>query len=107
MSGSRSVGKKRTTRGRRPVPLRVPIAPSLPAVLAIVGAAAFWGTSFVAARAVLQDVPPITLAFLRFAIAAAVLLPATARCGHRPDFGPGPAVLGLTGIALFFLCQNV
>ena len=76
------------------------------AVLALGAAAMFWGTSFVAAKAVLQDVPPITLACARFAVAAVVLVPIVRRSGVWPAFGVRPAVLGLTGIALLFLCQN-
>jgi drug/metabolite transporter (DMT)-like permease len=59
-----------------------------------------------AAKAVLVDLPPVAVAFLRFAIAAAVLVPIACRGGRRPELGVQPAVLGLTGVTLFFLCQN-
>jgi drug/metabolite transporter (DMT)-like permease len=76
-------------------------------VLALVGANAIWGASAVASKAVLVHVPPMTLACLRVAIALAVLLPLLARTGSRPTRGGPTALLGLTGVALFCLCQNV
>lgn len=83
-----------------------PSAPALAAV-ALVAATALWGTSFVATKVVLVHVPPLTLAALRFVLALAVLLPLTLRAGRRPALGPDAALLGLTGMALFFVCQNV
>ena len=77
------------------------------AVLALIGANAIWGTSAVASKAVLAHVPPLTLACLRVAIALAVLWPLVARTGARPARGGAPAALGLTGVALFCLCQNL
>ena len=76
------------------------------ALLALLAATAFWGASFVAAKAVLDAVPPVTLAATRFAVALAVLLPLTYRAGARPAGGREAALLGLTGVALLFLCQN-
>ena len=83
---------------------RVPVP--IVAALALTGAAMLWGTSFVAAKVVLVDLPPVAVAFLRFAIAAAVLVPIACRGGRRPALGVQPALLGLTGVTLFFLCQN-
>lgn len=77
------------------------------AVLALIGANAIWGTSAVATKALLPHVPPLTLACLRVAIALAVLLPLVTRNGGRPSHGSGAAFLGLTGVALFCLMQNV
>ncbi len=77
------------------------------AVLALIGANVIWGASAVASKAVLAHVPPVTLACLRIAIALAVLLPLVARTGERPARGGAPALLGLTGVALFCLLQNV
>ncbi len=76
------------------------------AVLALTLATALWGTSFVAAKALLVDLPPVTLAFLRFALAGALLVPAAHLSGHRPLRGPRSALLGLSGVTLFFLFQN-
>ena len=80
------------------------LAPLAP--LSLVTAATLWGTSFVPAKLVLAEMPPVTVAFLRFAIATAVLVPLACRGGARPALGLQPALLGLTGVALFFLCQN-
>lgn len=79
----------------------------LVARLALALTAIVWGTSFVAAKVVLRDLPPLMFAVLRFAIALAVLLPLTARLGSRPARGWMPAVLGISGVSLFFLCQNI
>src|ERR687898_2426514 len=77
------------------------------AVLALVGANVIWGASAVVSKAVLAHIPPVTLACLRIGIALAVLLPLVARAGERPTRGSAPALLGLTGVALFCLLQNV
>jgi drug/metabolite transporter (DMT)-like permease len=82
-------------------------APRTVAMLALVGANVIWGASAVASKAVLAHVPPVTLACLRVAIAMAVLLALVARTGERPAHGGAPALLGLTGVALFCLLQNV
>lgn len=92
---------RRSVRARRR-----PSAPALAAV-ALVAATALWGTSFVATKVVLDHVPPLTLAALRFVVALLVLLPLTARTGRRPSLGREAALLGLTGMALFFVCQNL
>ncbi len=77
------------------------------AVLALTATTALWGTSFVAAKALLVDLPPVTLAFLRFALAAALLVPVACATGHRPLWGVRSALLGLSGVTLFYLFQNV
>jgi drug/metabolite transporter (DMT)-like permease len=86
--------------------IRLP-APTTLAVLALVGANVIWGASAVASKAVLAHVPPVTLACLRVTIALAVLLALVACTGERPAHGGAPALLGLTGVALFCLLQNV
>jgi drug/metabolite transporter (DMT)-like permease len=93
-----------------PFAIRVSVGRSGPrtlAVLALIAANVIWGASAVASKAVLIHVPPMTLACLRVGIAFAVLLPLTARNGERPARGSAPALLGLTGVALFCLLQNV
>jgi drug/metabolite transporter (DMT)-like permease len=76
------------------------------ALLALLASTFFWGTSFIAADGVLDRIPPITLAFARFAVALAVLLPLLLRRGGRPVWGREPALMGLAGIALLFVLQN-
>lgn len=82
-------------------------APGTLAVLALVGANLVWGGSAVASKAALEHLPPLTLAALRVAIALAVLLPLARRAGVRPATGGAPALLGLTGVALFCAGQNL
>jgi drug/metabolite transporter (DMT)-like permease len=77
------------------------------AVLALAGTTLLWGSSFVAGKVVLEEVPPITLALLRFVVALAVLVPLLRWRGGRPIAGRNAALLGLTGMALFFICQNL
>lgn len=91
----------------RPVAARTRPSASTLAAIALVAATALWGTSFVATKAVLDHVPPITLAALRFVVALVVLLPLTLRTGRRPSLGRDAVLLGLTGMALFFACQNL
>ncbi len=81
-------------------------SPWVLAVLVLTTTTVLWGTSFVAAKAVLVDLPPVTLAFVRFALAAALLVPAAWVTGHRPLWGTRSALLGLSGVTLFFLFQN-
>jgi drug/metabolite transporter (DMT)-like permease len=83
------------------------LAPRTLAVLALAGANCIWGASAVASKSVLVHIPPMTLACLRVAVALAVLWPLVARNGARPTRGAAPAFLGLTGVALFCLLQNV
>jgi drug/metabolite transporter (DMT)-like permease len=76
------------------------------AVFALLASTFFWGTSFIATSGVLDRVPPITLAFLRFGVALAVLLPLLLWRGHRPALGREPLLMGLVGIAMLFVLQN-
>src|SRR5262245_28220449 len=77
------------------------------AILALLTGAVFFGGSTVASKAMIDRTPPITLAFARFAIGLAVLLLLCRRAGVRPAFGRLPALLGITGISLPFVCQNI
>jgi drug/metabolite transporter (DMT)-like permease len=96
---------------------RPPIVPSfqysiIPVVyLKLLLTALFWGGTFIAGRYVAQDLPSFTTAFLRFAMASAVLLVLTRRNESRlPPLGKEQVLpvllLGLTGVfaynALFF-----
>ena len=83
------------------------LSPRARAVLALVAANVIWGTTFVAIKPMLERLPPLTVASARFAIALAILLPLLARAGGRPARGPIPALMGLTGVFLLYLCQNV
>lgn len=67
-------------------------------------AALFWGASFVATKAALREVHPLTLIVLRFALGTLVLGLAVARAGVAQRVGwrdlLGLAVLGAIGIAI-------
>ena len=77
------------------------------AMLAVVVANAMWGASIVAGQAALERVPPLTLATVRTAAALAVLLPLLWRAGTPLPRGRTPALLGLTGVGLFYVCYNL
>ncbi|MEN3016230.1 MAG: DMT family transporter [Candidatus Methanosuratincola petrocarbonis] len=72
----------------------------------------FWGTSFIFVKIGLEEVPPVTLAFLRFAIAIPLLFLLMGRPLGQPqsiekrEWGP-LLFLGLTGVTLYHLFQNV
>lgn len=89
---------------RRSVPR---VSPGTRAVLAIAAANLLWGGSTVASKTALEQVPPLTLAALRAAVALAILWPLVARSGARPATGRTPALLGLIGVAIFCGCQNL
>ncbi len=76
----------------------------------------FWGTSFIFVKIGLEEVPPVTLAFLRFAVATPLLFLLMRR--SNPDHPGGKPLdrgkewkpllfLGLTGVTLYHLFQNV
>lgn len=76
------------------------------ATLALVGAATLWGTSLAVSKAAMAVLPPTQLACLRFVIGAVVLALLCRLSGARPDFSRRAALLGLTGVTLFFATQN-
>jgi drug/metabolite transporter (DMT)-like permease len=82
------------------------LSPRALAVLALVTANALWGASLVAIKVAGVDVPPLTLAFLRFAIASMFLLPLAVRSGNHLRLDRQTALLGMTGVALLVICLN-
>jgi drug/metabolite transporter (DMT)-like permease len=82
------------------------VRPRLAALLAIV----LWGISFVATKAALREIPPITLVFTRFGIGTALLV-ATLAARRRPLVPPrdswGPlALMGFVGVFVHMLLQS-
>jgi len=90
-------------------PLTAIVHPTLRtrAILALIAANVIWGTTFVATKSMLDRVPPLTVASLRFVVALLVLLPLVRLAGGRPALGRTPALLGFVGIFVVFLCQNL
>ncbi|HEX6097976.1 MAG TPA: EamA family transporter [Thermoanaerobaculia bacterium] len=76
-------------------------SPRFAASLAIV----FWGVSFVATKAALAEVPPVTLIFLRFAIAATVLLAVVRELPPRSAW-PSLALMGFIGVFVHQMLQS-
>jgi len=76
-------------------------------MVSLVGANVIWGGSAVASKAALTHLPPLTLACLRVGVALVVLRAVLAMTGNAPASGRGPALLGLTGVALFCASQNL
>ncbi len=70
-----------------------------------------WGTTLVATKLALADVPPFTLTLLRFVLASAVLIPLAwieqERRGHPPLPWRALVLAGLLGGCMFFALQNL
>lgn len=83
---------------------QVTFAPLLMALFCIV----VWGLSYPVTRSAVQQIPPLTLASIRFFIAAALLWPLTRSHGVKllPGDGKWLAGLTLTGITLYFGFEN-
>jgi drug/metabolite transporter (DMT)-like permease len=75
-------------------------SPRALAALAIV----FWGISFVATKAVLREVSPSTLIFVRFAIGAAVLVAIVRELPPRHSW-PALALMGFVGVFVHQMLQ--
>jgi drug/metabolite transporter (DMT)-like permease len=70
---------------------------------------AAWGLSYAAIRAAVREIPPFSLAFLRFLLATLIVWPIYRR-GERRAVDPGDRwpllLLGLTGVTLYFAFEN-
>ena len=77
------------------------------AIAAVVVLMVIWGSTFVVTKAAVRDIPPLTLAALRFAIATLTLLPIVLMRGGFARRLPKPLPIGplfwmaLTGTAVF------
>jgi drug/metabolite transporter (DMT)-like permease len=83
------------------------LAPRLWAIAALVGANVIWGTTFVATKPLLDRIPPITIAFGRFAIALVILLPLLSWSRERPILNRTTALMGFVGVLLVYVFQNL
>lgn len=82
------------------------------ALAALVLAMVIWGSTYAVTKDTIDDIPPLTLATLRYAVAALVLLPFAIRRGGLAAL-PHPVpwrtliLMGLTGIALYCAAFNL
>lgn len=78
--------------------------------LAMVLTVLFWGVSFVSIKIAVSEIPPTTMALLRFAIAAGILgiLQWRAEPFKKPDKEDMPKFIagGILGITLYFYFEN-
>lgn len=74
---------------------------------AALGSTIIWGVSTPIAKLALVDWPPLFQAWLRFAVALAVLIPWLLVKRQRIALGRGPALLGLLGVGLFYALHNI
>ena len=81
--------------------MSIVFTPRVAAAVAIV----FWGISFVATKAVLREVSPVTLIFVRFGIGALVLLAIVRELPPRRAWGP-LALMGFVGVFVHQLLQS-
>ncbi|MFA4884792.1 MAG: DMT family transporter [Desulfotomaculaceae bacterium] len=78
------------------------------ALIALLGAVLIWSSTYVSTKQAMSQVPPTTLAFIRFALASLVLFPFYLRdpgC-KQPIPWRALALLGFTGAFLYFALQN-
>ncbi|NPV90023.1 MAG: EamA family transporter [Firmicutes bacterium] len=78
------------------------------ALAALLGAVLIWSSTYVSTKQAISQVPPGTLAFLRFLLANLVLLPFYYRDPQRGQGvgWKGLAWMGFTGAFLYFALQN-
>jgi drug/metabolite transporter (DMT)-like permease len=81
----------------------------LGAFAAALFAVVVWGASFAVTRAAVREIPPLTLAFLRFFLAAALLWPLGGRIRIRLTAADRLAIfaLGFVGVTLYFAFENL
>jgi drug/metabolite transporter (DMT)-like permease len=82
---------------------------AIPPRLAALAAVVLWGISFVATRAALSEIPPVTLVFTRFAMGTALLLALLAFRGRLSpppqDAWPALISMGFLGVFLHQMIQ--
>jgi drug/metabolite transporter (DMT)-like permease len=80
------------------------------AIAILVAVMALWGSTFVVTKDVIDEVPPLTLAFLRVAIGFVLLLPFAWRRRSTDVAGPVPwkaiVTMGFVGVAFYYGAFN-
>ncbi len=80
-------------------------------VVAMLTAVSLWGPSFVATKVALRELPPFTIAFLRFFVASCVLYPVWWRSRERAAVSAGRRLYlvlgGLVGVTAYFILENL
>ncbi len=80
-------------------------------VIAMLAAAGLWGPSFVATKVALREVPPLTVAFLRFLLASCFLYPLCriSYPGTELNWSDHRRLIlgGLVGVTFFFVLENI
>jgi len=81
------------------------------AILLMIVVMCLWGSTFVVTKATFEEVPPLTLAFLRVGIGALVLLPFALQRRRQSPGQPLPwkaiLQLGTIGVAFYYLTFNL
>lgn len=83
------------------------------AILILIGVMTVWGSTFVVTKDVIEDLPPLTLAFMRVFIGFALLLPfAWQRCGSLAASGrrlswPTVFLMAFIGVAFYYGAFNL
>jgi len=88
------------------------IANKISAILAMVAVMLIFGFTFIATKVALREVRPFTLALLRFCIASALLLSLLGFARRAIELQKGLpwgrlGLMGLMGVTIFFLLQNL
>lgn len=80
-------------------------------VVAMLAAVTLWGPSFVATKMALQEVPPFTIAFLRFFVASCLLYPLSRISNQHAVLNKDDRrhlfVGGLVGVTFYFVLANL
>jgi len=82
------------------------------AILSLIAVMGIWGSAFSVTKVAIEEVPPVLIAFLRFALAALVMLPIALLRRARPPMLAGRqlatvAAMGVCGFSLFQAGSNI
>ncbi len=79
--------------------------------LAMLLVVVFWGVSFISIKIAVSEIPPVTMALIRFAIASGLLLLLLNKIEPEAKIDardiPRLVLGGILGITLYFYCENI